>query len=540
MIKIDYIFGDSIATGIANNKFGKKRDGTGKPVPASKDPMGISRVGANPAEILGFLKEIGGEELKNKNIILSTGLSNGSSNIDGSLKKIEEQFNFLKDGGRRVYIVGISNNPTQTGLIYNTPKLIGQGVVLKALADRFKFTYLGDFVSTDGLHPNYSSYYTSNIAPKLASDKSVVTPVPITVQQVAAQVVSATAPVDQKPAPSPGKLYNKLVFNVEKTNILVPVAKTLEVFNLGELTIVKREYTPQQPTAASTTKPNTDIGEFSDMAPVDIPPLAPTEKSSPSNFTIKPKSYSIANKKDKAQIMIHYSAGWQRSDLCKQTVDVLMSRNQNDGAKYLKGPDGKRLKPDRIDPSWVPDKLGLTYHYIIAVDGHIENLVDPKNTAFHANGANYYAIGISLQCLGTTFHKSTTGVLLSLEQADKLVDGYRLNSRTPDYRLGQNHVELVDFNENKTPYRAIRFSQEVSDEQLRSLSSLLKKLRKDFPNIPAWDGLTQEKFDILFPKSGLTYKADKPGIYSHCSLTTEKVDMLPTPRIIKFLKAVRF
>ena len=360
-----------------------------------------------------------------------------------------------------------------------------------------------------------------------------------TEDQVVASQVATPSPATPTPNPIPpaGKLYNAIVFNVEKNNILVPTQNT---FDLGELTIVKREYTPQVP--VSTTKPNTDIGEFSDMAPVDIPPLAPTGKSSPSNFTIKPKSYSIANKKDKAQIMIHYSAGWQRSDQCKQTVDILMDRNHNDGAKYLKGSDGKRLKPDRIDPSWVPDKLGLTYHYVIAVDGHIENLVDPKNTAFHGGGnSNSYAIGISLQCLGVTFHRHpVTGVLLSLEQADKQVDVHRLNSRTPDYSLGENHVELVDFNENKTPYRSMRFSQEVSDEQLRSLSSLLKKLRKDFPNIPAWDGLTQEKFDILFPKSGLTYEKDKPGIYSHCSLTKEKVDMLPTPKMIKFLKAVRF
>ena len=91
----------------------------------------------------------------------------------------------------------------------------------------------------------------------------------------------------------------------------------------------------------------------------------------------------------------------------------------------------------------------------------------------------------------------------------------------------------------------MRFSQEVSIEQLRSLSSLLKKLRQEFPNIPAWDGLTQEKFDILFPSKAttgksITYEKDKPGLYSHCSWVSEKFDMLPTPRMIKFLKQLRF
>lgn len=335
-------------------------------------------------------------------------------------------------------------------------------------------------------------------------------------QVVASQVVTPS-PDTLLPAPNPppGKLYNAIIFNVEKNNILVPTQNT---FDLGELTIVKREYTPQVP--VTTTPPNTDIGEFSQMAPVDVPEKAPAGKTSPSKYDLKPTSYAVANKKDKAQIMLHYSAGWQITDKCKQVVNFLMTRNHVEENQ---------------------DHKGLSYNYIIAVDGHIENVVDPKNTAFHGGGdSNYYCIGISLQCLGVTYHSNDKGVLLSLEQADKKVDAYRLNSRHPDYKLGESHVELVDFNEKKKPYRNIRFSQEVSNEQLRSLSSLLKKLRQEFPNIPAWDGLTQEKFDILFPNSGVrTYAKDKPGIYSHCSLTG-KVDILPTPKMIKFLKQVRF
>ena len=367
-------------------------------------------------------------------------------------------------------------------------------------------------------------------------------------QLVASQVVTPSPPPDSNPTPSAGKLYKAFVFNVEKQNILVPIANN---FDLGELTIVKREFTPPPaPQVPASDRPtNTDIGEFSNMAPVDIPPKAPPRLSSPTKHIISPTSYSVANKKDKAQIMLHYSAGWQITDKCKQVVDVLMKRSHNENKRYQRDPINpkKYLKDGKgnpiQDPNWIGDMKGYSYHYIIAVDGHIENLVDPKDTALHGGDvANFYSIGISLQCLGVEHHSNAAN---GIELADKKVDAYRLNSRHPSYSLNESHVELVDFDEKKRPYRGMRFSQEVSIEQLRSLSSLLKKLRQEFPNIPAWDGLTQEKFDILFPSKAttgksITYEKDKPGLYSHCSWVSEKFDMLPTPRMIKFLKQLRF
>jgi hypothetical protein len=538
MVKIDYIVGDSIATGIANAAYGKKRDGGYVPNESSDD-MGISRVGAPPSQVLEFLTTIK-EKLSNKNIILSTGLSNSAGDISGGLKIIEEQLKLLKDTGSRVYIAGITNNPPSTG---NLPKLKDQGRQLDALANKFGFTYLEDFTpNTDLIHPKYGSYYNTNIKPKLASDNSSVTPAPVTVPVVASQVVTPSPPSSSTtPTPSAGKLYKAFVFNVEKQNILVPTANN---FDLGELTIVKREYTPQAP--VTDNLPDTNIGEFTNMLSADTPAKAPPGKTSPGGYLVESSSYHVANKKDKAQIMIHYSAGWQMTDKCKQVVSILMDRNHNEDVRYLRDPKNpkKLLKDEKKnpiqDPNWVGDSKGYSYHYIIAVDGHIENVVDPKDTALHGGGdSNYYSIGISLQCLGVTYHSHPKGGLLTIEQADKKLDELRLKKNS-DYALNESHVELVDFNEKKRPYKNMRFSQEVSIEQLRSLSSLLKKLRQEFPNIPAWNGLTQEKFDILFPDQGTTYNKNKPGLYSHCSNSPGKFDMLPTPRMIKFLKQLRF
>ena len=325
--------------------------------------------------------------------------------------------------------------------------------------------------------------------------------VPPTVEPVASQVVTPTPPPEPAPAPPPpGKLYNGIIFNVEKNNILVPTQNT---FDLGELTIVKRDYAPPLPVSANL--PPTGIGEFSNMAPTDVPPTAPSGKSSPSEYPIKGTSFRVANRKP-TQIVLHYTAGWQMTDKNQSTVNFLQSRENG---------------------------RGLTYHFIIAVDGHIENLVDPKNVAFHGTDSNQNSIGISLASLGTTFHSKNT-----LASADAQID--KLKSKSL-YKLNEYHAELVDFDEKKSPYRgSLKFSQEVSEAQLRSLSSLLKKLRQDFPDIPAWNGLTQDTFDIMFPRRGTSYKSDKPGLYSHCSITSQKADVLPTPRLIKFLKQVRF
>ena len=125
-------------------------------------------------------------------------------------------------------------------------------------------------------------------------------------------------------------------------------------------------------------------------------------------------------------------------------------------------------------------------------------------------------------------------------KANAALDTYRKSGRYPLYARNQDHVELVDFNGNIKPYKGVKFSQEVSDEQLKSLAQLLKNVRQLCPDIPQWNGLTQEKFDLMFPSKGTTYRYNLPGIYSHCSITTGKADILPTPKMINFLKRVRF
>jgi len=158
MVKIDYIIGDSIAAGIAINGFKLKRSGAYGI--KSSDDKGISKVGAPPSEVLGFLNEVGKDKLKSKNVILSSGISNGPSKIS----VVEQELQLLKDINAQVFVIGVSNNPPS-----NLSGLVGMNAKLEALVKKFGFTFLGGFEpSSDKVHPaSYDKYYKNHIVPVL-------------------------------------------------------------------------------------------------------------------------------------------------------------------------------------------------------------------------------------------------------------------------------------------------------------------------------------------------------------------------------------
>lgn len=280
---------------------------------------------------------------------------------------------------------------------------------------------------------------------------------------------------------------------------------------------------PQQPSTQNLTQPANDpvgttvsgvapiTNESGDMA-VTVPPVpsSPTE-SSPSKYPIKADSYVRQKRPKVNQIMLHYTAGWQITDKCKFAVEGVQART-------------------------------LSYHYIIGVEGHIENLVDPIYYAAHGRDANEAAIGISLECLGVTHPEiqQRTGQKATLKYCNDQLDNLRKGTYTKQlYGKGLDYVNLVDFDGNPTTYRNFTIAQEVSDAQLNALGSLLKHLKSRFPDIPSFPGLTAENYKILFP-AGTTWKAQVPGLYTHSSYTTGKVDIMPTPKIVNFLKRLRY
>lgn len=85
---------------------------------------------------------------------------------------------------------------------------------------------------------------------------------------VASQVVTPTTPIpDTDSNTSPGKLYKSFVFNVEKPNILVP---TKNNFDLGELIIVKRDYSPPAEKIKNQTTTSVNDSKSTEKKPKPI------------------------------------------------------------------------------------------------------------------------------------------------------------------------------------------------------------------------------------------------------------------------------
>ena len=221
-------------------------------------------------------------------------------------------------------------------------------------------------------------------------------------------------------------------------------------------------------------------------------PATFTDKTLTSGFPLNPKGYGKRTF-DKTQIILHYSAGWQKSDQGKSTIDVL-------------------------------NKRGLSYHYIIDAAGHIEQLLPDNAWAYNAGKANRPSIGISLQNVGygSSATESSYGPI-------------------PDSQFTKN-VELVDYEGKKSPYRNKSWNQEVTDAQIVALKKLYAQLKTNNPNIPSYKWEGQKTYDVLFPPNNTngdfttSWNAGVPGLYTHCSITTGKRDAMPTPKIVQFFK----
>ena len=229
------------------------------------------------------------------------------------------------------------------------------------------------------------------------------------------------------------------------------------------------------------------------------------EQTITSGWPLKSSSYSKKTS-SKSQIILHWTAGSQKTDKCKSGVAALMDRNQN-SATSAGGID---------NPPW-----GLTYHYEIDANGHVEQLINENMTAYHASGANTNSIGISIQNIGWC------------KDANNSSYGPLAQDQT-------KAVKLVDFYGKEAPYRNITWNQEITDAQYNALLKLIQEIALRNPNIGSFT-LNENTWNQMFPPNekilGATtsYRRDVPGLYSHCSVTTAKLDCMPTPKIWKLL-----
>lgn len=111
---------------------------------------GTTQVGRKPHEVLSDMEKLGADHFKGKEVILSTGLSNNTQDLESVRKQME----FLKQSGAKVKIAGMSNSRED---------LAPGNQQLQGLASEYGYDFMGGYdAGKDKVHPtDYSAYLAS-------------------------------------------------------------------------------------------------------------------------------------------------------------------------------------------------------------------------------------------------------------------------------------------------------------------------------------------------------------------------------------------
>lgn len=208
----------------------------------------------------------------------------------------------------------------------------------------------------------------------------------------------------------------------------------------------------------------------------------------------------------KNQIYLHHTAGAQRSDKGKGTVDVYNNRASNGNP--------------------------ASTHAVIDKDGHIEYLFDDKYVSFHAGVKgtrvpNNNGLSVELQSYGALTKKGS-----------EYYNAY-------GGKIPASEVALaVDINGNPKAYKNYTYYHKYTPAQILAVKKLILNWSSKHSIPVKWLG--QKSFDILFPpndKNGnITINKEAltgtPGLYTHNSVRTDKTDVFPQKELIEMLKTL--
>lgn len=139
--------GDSIAHGLRDVVKGK----------------GKTTVGRKPHEVLSDMEEMGAESFRGKKVVLSTGLSNGTTDLESVRKQME----FLKNAGADVQIAGMSNSRKD---------LAPGNQQLQQLSSEYGYKFMGGFdAGKDKIHPTSYTKYAAKAAEAIQSAEATPT-----------------------------------------------------------------------------------------------------------------------------------------------------------------------------------------------------------------------------------------------------------------------------------------------------------------------------------------------------------------------------
>lgn len=203
-------------------------------------------------------------------------------------------------------------------------------------------------------------------------------------------------------------------------------------------------------------------------------------------------------------IMLHHTAG---------------SRNPGPNGAFKTIDDWNRRPPGNR----------ASAHVVIASDGWAEYLFDDQYEAFHAGA------GAAIQESSLAIEIQNIGYLN--ERDGKLYD--YVNKVHPFIEASR----LYDYNGNVITYRNKKYCLEYLPAQLDSCKKVIQQWSIRWGIPVSWKG--KSSFDDLFPgwDTGAIITTDKPknkvpGLYTHSSCRTGKLDVMPTKLMVEMLKSL--
>lgn len=168
----------------------------------------------------------------------------------------------------------------------------------------------------------------------------------------------------------------------------------------------------------------------------------------------------------------------------------------------------------------------IATHYIIERDGRTEYVFDEKYWSYNTG-------------MGGTFDKNNISVEIISYGTLKLKDGkyYAWPNKYSSTTVPADQVtRAVDKNGKFTTYRGFEYFQKYTDGQIKAMEALLIQWKQKYPDITF-----KFDYDELFPQSGITSSSaikGVSGVYTHNSVRTDKIDIIPQKEMVDMLKRV--
>lgn len=221
-----------------------------------------------------------------------------------------------------------------------------------------------------------------------------------------------------------------------------------------------------------------------------------------------PNDEYVREKTNKKMIFLHHSAGWDNvrgmfNYWAEQKGRVATSFGINDPGEIFQAFD---------DDYWA-------YHLYIRSRGNNlpTRLLKYKQSLGKAQYLEKISIGVEIANFGQLVYR-----------------GGKYYAWPNDFGTRGKGVEIPEsevYDFGKHPFRGYRFYQKYTDSEIGALKVLLK-------------GLADKHADIVLDTPGNIFEINddafkgRPGIYTHCSVRTDKRDVVPQQNLVDMLESI--